>query len=170
MAIDGIYISRYFTDEDCLVLGNFEKGLHDRGCRLYVRNLSGTIMHSAFDFADLELIGIAYSVLRAFMMSGSYDLAKHFFLCLWRFITKDRQSDIPFTLSIEGIPTVSGSENINCKISGSLPDDLREKALEKTFALASQIESHQLQLLERSRYYDALNAHLFTYASPVLGF
>ena len=39
----------------------------------------------------------------------------------------------------------------------------QEKVVDKAFELASQIENHQYQLLDRSRYFDALNGHIFNY-------
>ena len=35
--------------------------------------------------------------------------------------------------------------------------------IEKTCSLASQIEKHQYQLMEKNHYYNALGGHLFRY-------
>lgn len=162
MAFDGIYISGYFIDEDNSVLDNYAKELHAKGVPLYVRNISGSIM-AAMDFADIEVIQIAYTVLQHFMLNGGYDLAKAFVVKLWEFITKGRSGKHPFTITIEGIPTKNGPETIKCKISGPMTKAMMNTAVTQTFSLASQIENHQYQLLARSRYYPAINGHLFRY-------
>ena len=41
-------------------------------------------MQSAFDFADFELIAVAYEVLQQFILNGGYDVTKYFFKKLWR--------------------------------------------------------------------------------------
>ena len=161
--MDGVYISGFLTDGDKTELDSIAQELHEKGVPFYVRNLSGVIMQSAFDFADFELIAIAYPVFREFVMNGGYDLAKYFVLRLWNLVTKGRNSKIPFTVTIEGIPTTTGIETIKCKISEPLSRKAQEKVVDKAFELASQIENHQYQLLDRSRYFDALNGHIFNY-------
>ena len=96
-------------------------------------------------------------------LTAGYDVTKYFFKKLWWNITKNRESNIPFTISIEGIPTANGSETIKCKTQGQLSDEQKEKVLDKTFSLASQIEKHQYQLMEKNQYYAALSGHLFRY-------
>lgn len=68
--MDGVYISGFFSDEDKPALDGFANELREKGVPFYVRNLSGVIMQSAFDFADFELIAIAYPVFREFVMNG----------------------------------------------------------------------------------------------------
>ena len=75
MAMDGLYISGYFSDDDKLMLDNYADELHSENVSFYVRNLSDTIMQSAFDFADIELIAVAYEVLQQFVLNGGYDRA-----------------------------------------------------------------------------------------------
>lgn len=163
MAIDGLYISGYFSDDDNTMLSAYDDELKEKGLHFYVRNLSGTMIQSAFDFADFELIAVAYEVLQQFILNGGYDVTKYFFKKLWLNITKNRESKIPFTISIEGIPTINGIETIKCKIQGPLSDKQKEKVLDKTFSLAQQIENHQYQLMEKNLYYNALGGHLFRY-------
>ena len=79
MAMDGLYISGYFSDDDKLMLDNYADELHSKNVPFYVRNLSDTIMQSAFDFADFELIAVAYEVLQQFILNGGYDVTKYFF-------------------------------------------------------------------------------------------
>ncbi len=163
MALDGIYISGYFTDDDNTMLKQYEDELRSKGVPLHIRNLSGTIMQASFDFVDVEVIAIAYSVLQQFIINGGYDITKYFLKKLWFNITKDRESNIPFTISIEGIPTTNGAETIKCKTLGKISDEDKDKILEKTFDLASQIENHQYQLMNKNQFYNALNGHVFKY-------
>ena len=80
-------------------------------------------------------------------------------------LSRSTRAMMPFTISIEGIPTPNGKRTIKCKITDSLSDEEKEKVLDKTFALASQIENHQYQLMEKNQYYSALGGHLFKYNS-----
>lgn len=167
MACDGIYISGYFLEEEKEYIQEISEELHSREIPLYVRNLSGQLIQAAFDFADFELIQIGYTVLKSFLLSGGYDIVKLCFMRLWMLISKGHGSNRPFTISIEGIPTVNGPETIKCKIKGCPTDKMKNDILDKTFSLAAQIENHQFQLLERSPYYTALEGHLFTYDTDI---
>ena len=163
MTLDGLYISGYFSDQDKAMLDCYADELESKSVPFYVRNLSNTTILAAFDYVDFEIISIAYEVLHQFIISGGYDLTKFFFKRLWWNITKGRESDTPFTISIEGIPTVTGPTTIKCKTEGRFSDQDKDKALDKTFTLAFQIENHQYQLMEKNQYYDALGGHLFRY-------
>ncbi len=164
MELEGIYISGFFKENDYLILDEYANQFKQKQIPFYVRNLNGMIMQAALDFIDYEFIAISYAVLQEFLISGGYDLAKHFFLKLWKFITKDYHHKVPFTISINGIPTKNGSETIKCKIDGQITDDMKMKAIEKTFELASQVEQHQFQLQERNSF-SILEGHIFIYDS-----
>lgn len=165
MAIDGLYVSGYFLNSDASMLTSYEDELKEKGVCLKVRNLSNSLMQASFDFVDFEIIAITYEVLQQFFVSGGYDLTKYFFKKLWCDITKRSKFNIPFTISIEGIPTKNGTETIKCKTLGYLSDEEKQKVIDKTFSLAYQIENHQYHLMEKDQYYDALNGHLFKYDS-----
>ena len=49
MSIDGLYISGYFSDDDNPMLSAYADKLKEKGLRLYVRNLSGTMMQVMFE-------------------------------------------------------------------------------------------------------------------------
>lgn len=102
-------------------------------------------------------------MLQQIIISGGYDITKYFIKKLWSNIVKIRKSKVPFTISIEGIPYFDGIETIKCKIDGDMSDENKEKVIEKTIALASQIEKHQYQLRAKSRYYDELGGYIFKY-------
>lgn len=162
--MNGIYISGYFTEEDRHEIGVCVRELQEKGITLQVRNLAGTLVHAAFDFADFELVAVAYPLLREFLINGGYDIAKHYILKLWELITKGHNSKPPFTLSVEGIPTTNGPETIKVKASGHLSKEEKEKIVDKTFDLAKQIEDHQYQLMQRNNL-TVLNGRLFMYKS-----
>lgn len=165
MKKDSIYISGYFCEEKEKNIEECEKQLQDMNVVLYKHDLSGEIYHSALDFMDLEMVAFSYELLRNFIASGSYDIFKSIVLKLWINIKDKSTNKVPFTISIDGIPTISGIENIKCKIVGSLTKKQKEKIIDQTFELAKQIEKHQFELLEKSRFYDAFNAHVFKYDS-----
>ena len=158
-----IYISGYFSDEDHSALDEIKEELNKANIQLHCRNLSGTIMHSALDFIDIDMVALGWEFVQAMAFSGSFELLKLIVKKLWKLITKDRNTPVPFTFSISGIPSITGTENIKCKISGPLSDEAKELAIRKGFELAAQVEQHQFELLERDIYYPAFNAHLFRY-------
>lgn len=164
MTLDGIYISGFFKENDNLMLDEYANQFKQKQIPFYVRNLNGILMQSALDFIDYEFIAVSHAVLQQFLISGGYDLTKHLFLNLWKFITKDFHSKVPFTISINGIPTENGTETIKCKVNGQITDDMKMKAIEKTFELASQVEQHQFQLQEKNKF-NTLEGHLFIYDS-----
>ena len=158
-----IYISGYFTEEDRKLLENFKEELDASEIQLCCRNLNGSIMHSALDFIDIDMIELGWEFVKSLAFAGSFELLKSWVKWLWRIITKDKSKPVPFTFSITGIPSMTGTENVKFKISGPLSDDAKESAIEKGFELASQIERHQYELLKKDIYYPAFNAHLFRY-------
>lgn len=158
-----IYVAGFFCDEDKTSLDELYKELREDDISLIGRNLSGGIYNSALDFADLEVIAFSFELLKNFIISGGYDVLKHYILRFWKIIQKDRSGKVPFTISIEGIPTLNGTENVKCKISGLLSKNQKEQAVIKTFELAKQIEAHQYELLKRSQYYNVFNAHIFSF-------
>lgn len=160
-----IYISGYFSDEDYSTLDEIKEELNKANIQLQCRNLSGTIMHSALDFIDIDMVELGWDFIQAMIFSGSFELLKLIVKKLWKLITKDRNTPVPFTFSISGIPSITGTENIKCKISGPLSDEAKEIAIQRGFELASQVEKHHFELLERDLYYPAVNAHLFRYDS-----
>jgi hypothetical protein len=160
---ESIFISGFFSDNDQKQLSECCTELENYNISLKIRNLNGVIMHSALDFADFEAVIFSYELVKSLYYSGCYDFLKFVLLKLWNIIKNGKASEVPFTIDIEGIPTANGLQNIKCKISGPLSKHEREIALERSFSLASQIENHQFELLKRGRYYDAFNAHVFTY-------
>lgn len=162
---DSIFISGYFGDSDQSQLNECRAELENHKISLQIRNLHGVIMHSALDFADFEVIALSYELIKSLCYSGCYDFLKHTVIKLWDTIAENSSNKAPFTIDIEGIPTVNGMENVKCKILGRLSRKEKEIALEKTYELAARIESHQFELLKRSQYYNAFNAHVFSYDS-----
>lgn len=160
---NSIFVSGFFSDNDKMQLNECCLELEKHSISLQVRNLNGTIMHSAFDFADVEVIAFSYELAKALYYSGCYDFLKYMILKLWHMVRRDTPNRVPFTIDIEGVPTINGPENLKFKISGSLSEDEKMLALEKSFELASQIEKHQAELLEKSLYNDAFNAHVFAF-------
>lgn len=124
------------------------------------RDLNGTIMHGALDFIDYEFIEFAYELIQTIIISGCYDIIKFSVLNIWNSI-RPRDSKIPFTIKVSGIPTETSSENISCKIEGTLTDEQKSMVISKTFDLANNIANDSFKLKERSKFYDAFNAHVF---------
>ena len=124
------------------------------------RDLNGTIMHGALDFIDYEFIEFGYELIQTIISSGCYDIIKLLILNIWHSI-RPRDNKIPFTIKILGIPTENGSENISCKIEGSLTEEQKTMVISKTFDLANNISNDSLKLKERSKFHDAFNAHVF---------
>lgn len=158
-----IFVSGFFNDSDLQDLNELKEELSEYEIALRMRNLLGGIYNSALDFADLEIIAFAYEMMKQFIYSGGYDVLKYFIVNIWYKINKSK--NVPFTIGINGIPTVNGPENIKCKISEQLSKKQREIVIDRTFELAKQIEEHQFELQKRSLYYDAFDAHLFRFDS-----
>ena len=156
-----IFISGCFSVSDQAVLDKYRSDLAERDIILQVRNLSGSLMHSAFDFANIDAVAFAYELIQSFVISGAYDVFKQYILYFWNIIKKDNTSAVPFTMTITGIPTINGPENIECQISEPLTTEEKELVIKEEYELARQIENHQFELLKRSQYYDALNVFRF---------
>ena len=124
------------------------------------RDLNGTIMHGALDFIDYEFIEFGYELIQTIILSGCYDIIKFSILNIWRSI-RPRDSKIPFTIKVSGIPTETGFENISCKIEGTLTDEQKSMVINSTFDIAKNIANNSFNLKERSKFYDAFNAHVF---------
>ena len=124
------------------------------------QDLNGTIMHGSLDFIDYEFIEFGYELIRTIILSGCYDIIKFSILNIWHSI-RPHDSNMPFTIKISGIPTEDGSENISCKIEGLLTEEQKTMVISKTFDLANNIANDSFKLKERSKFYDAFNAHVF---------
>jgi len=124
------------------------------------RDLKGSIMNAALDFIDYEFIEFGYELIQTIILSGCYDIIKLLALNIWHSI-RPRNSKIPFTIKVSGIPTETGSENISCKIEGTLTDEQKSMVINKTFDIANNIANNSFKLKERSKFYDAFNAHVF---------
>jgi len=165
-----VFISGFFSESDQAVLDKYCTELEEKNIILQVRNLSGTFMNSALDFTSVEVVMFSYELIKSFVSSGAYDIFKHYILNLWKITRKNETSQVPFTMTITGIPTIYGPENIECKISEPLTSEEKEIAIGKQYELAKQIENHQFELLKRSQYYDAFGAHVFRYDSQSCSF
>lgn len=158
-----IYVAGYFDDKCKNKLAEYATKLKNENVILSSHNLSGELYQSVFDFMDLEKIGFGYELVRTFIYSGAYDVLKYWILKLWHLLQNKESSPCSFTIEIEGIPTINGTENIKCKITGELSEEQKTDVIDKTFALTQKITDNQFQLMERSIYYDAFNAHVFKY-------
>lgn len=148
MGNNTIYVSGFFSEDELAEIDLIRKDYHDSSFDIKVTNLSGEALQSIFEYCDLELIAIPYTLLLGIISNGMYDSIKQCFLRLWSQIKHkgNMKQEMPLTIKIEGIPTINGPETIRCKIPGNLSIEARESAIEKTFALAKQIEKHQFEL------------------------
>lgn len=170
MKTPNIFISGFFTDDDIQEISAIDTEINKRGITLEKHNLTGSIFHSALDFIDLEKISISYELVTALIYSGCYDFLKSLMLKLWYVAKKNDSEKVPFTVEIDGIPINNTSENIKCKIYGKLSQKQKDTIIDNAFGLAKQIENHQYELLSRSPYYNAFNAHVFKYDSETDSF
>ena len=157
-----IYIRGYFFDKDRPILKEYVKELKTYNVELYIENLKGMFLNASLDFVPLEIIAISFEFIKSFVFSGSYDIIKRYIINLWN-LAKKEYDYVPFTIRIGGIPTENGEETIGCQFSEPLSDELKALAINRAFDLASQIEQHQFELLTKSRYYDAVGGHIFSY-------
>lgn len=158
---NAIYISGYLNDNEMIELRDIEKNLLNNHTSLSVRNLKGCIMHSALDFADLELILFSYELFKHFILSGSYDVLKYNVVQIWEKIHKTEK--VPFTIGVEDIPIGNAHENIKVKIDGKLTKKQKETVIDRTFDMVNRLIDNDFALKEKSKFYDAFNAHLLSY-------
>lgn len=156
-----IFISGYFDDSEKIALKDIENNLSMHQISLSVRNLKGCLMQSALDFADFELIMFSYELIKTFVLSGSYDIFKHFLMQLWEKVGKSEK--VPFTIGIENIPINNSNENIKIKINGKLTKNQKDNVINRTFDLVNSLISNDFKLKEQSRFYCVFNAHLLKY-------
>lgn len=156
-----IYISGYFDDSEKNELKDIEQKLSIHQTSLSVRNLKGCIMNSALDFADYEIIMFSYELFKTFVLSGSYDIFKCFLIQLWEKVGKSEKA--PFTIGIENIPINDSHENIKIKIDGKLTRRQKDNVINRAFNLVDSLISNDFKLKERSKFYNAFNAHLLKY-------
>lgn len=157
-----ICVRGYFFDKDQSILRECAEELNVYNVKLYVDNLKGRPFNGSLDFVPLEMIAISFEFVKSLVFSGSYDIIKHYIISLWN-LAKKKYDYVPFTIQIDGIPTENGEETIGCQFSEPLSDELKALAINRAFDLASQIEQHQFELLTKSRYYDAVGGHIFSY-------
>lgn len=156
-----IYISGYFDDSEKTELKDIEQKLSIHQTSLSIRNLKDCIMNSALDFADYEIIMFSYELFKTFVLSGSYDIFKCFLIQLWEKVGKSEK--VPFTIGIENIPINDSHENIKIKIDGKLTRRQKDNVINRAFNLVDSLISNDFKLKERSKFYNAFNAHLLKY-------
>lgn len=137
----------------------YENELQKYHIILKTRDLNGSIMNAALDFVDYDFLVLGYDLLQNIIFSGCYDIIKNILVNIWSSI-RVHNSNIPFTIKINGIPTDKGSENISCKVEGSLTRKQKGEVIAKTFDLANSISNNHFILKERGKFYDAFGAHV----------
>lgn len=157
-----IYVRGLFSDEDQSVLKVYTEELNAYNIKLCTENIKGSIFHAALDFFPLETLVVSFELLKNLVYSGSYDIIKYYIIKLWN-LAKTNRNRIPFFIQIKGIPVRDNEETIRCQVSEPLSDELKELVIDRFFDLASQIEQHKFELMERNPYYDAIGAHIFGY-------
>lgn len=147
------------TNKDVLRLE--KEKLEQLGFQVSVYNRNGELYNSIFEFMDVNIVSIGFELLKNIIYSGLYDIFKNYILTCWNSTSKN--ADKYFTIEIEDIFTINGKENIKCKVNSPLTEKERELFIKETFRLANNIVNNKVNLLERSKYYDAFNAHVFEY-------
>ena len=155
-----ICFSAYYDEHDVSTINECANDLAKLNISLSVRNLTGSMFQAAHDFVDIQLIVFAYEMLRNIMMSGSYDILKMVFLKLWGTV---KDTVLPFTISIRGIPTDKGTKTVKFKVSGSLTNKQKSAFIDKSFELADRIVENNFELMKESKFYDALDGHIMIY-------
>ena len=158
-----VLITGFFTEKDCVSIREYSEEIKSYGIGIAIQNWASKPLQASFDYMNVQGLTFVYELLSAIVLNGCYDVLKAFFLRIWRIHRKrtPQNASIPFTISIENIPTVSGPTTINCKINGDLPESERAIVIDKTIQLAEKIEKHQFQLLKT--YYTERTGHLFRY-------
>ena len=85
--MNGIYISGYFTEEDHKVLDEYRNELEKNGIQLLCRDLTGSMMQSALDFIDIDVVEFGWDILKALAIKGGTGLIIFWIKKLWK---KDR--------------------------------------------------------------------------------
>lgn len=147
------------TNKDVLKLE--KEKLEQLGFQVSVYNCDGELYNSVFDFMDVNIVSIGFELLKTIIYNGLYDILKNYILTCWNSTSKN--TDKYFTIEIEDILTINGKENIKCKVNSPLTEKERELFIKETFGLVNNIVNNNVNLLERSKYYDAFNAHVFEY-------
>ena len=163
-----IYIRYYSTNYDYALLHEYEEQLQQYEIQLAKEDLHGKIICGELDFISLDLIIFSYSLIQDLMIAGTYDVLKMILRNIWTSIRPSGNKHVPFTIELVGIPTISGSENISCKISGDVYESQKEKVVDEIYKLANNICNNTFELQKKSIYYDVFGAHIFNIGSETL--
>lgn len=158
-----IYAKGFLNQESLKELACIRNEMEREGLRLEQRDMTGSIYNSALDFTDLDLIAISTQCIQSIISSGLYDVLKTWLVRLWNAMRGDSQSKVPFTIVVDGVPTINGPETIKVKIPDGLSNSEKKYVIDKTFDLAEKIAQNQVELLKLGKYYTWFNGHVFYY-------